>query len=246
MPSKTRRQPRGFTFYMIRHGASCANLASSSKRPDMAHQYTDPELTAEGRRLARALRPYARKALPKPMVVGASTLLRTQQTAHLLLNPQTLFIVPYINEMGRESQESTALPSTVQESVLGEQLGDHKVVASKDETYIRAAPAVSERAQIGAFLEWLGHHVNSITQNQTKTLVLVSHYQFMASLIKATTGTTARTIRNCEMFRFRAVLRNGSAVITSVKRIPYGPDRLLEWDMASQSKDHGCRDSVGI
>ena len=245
MPNKTRRQPRGFTFYMIRHGASCANLAASSKRPDIASRYTDPELTAEGRRLARALRPYARKALPKPMVVGASTLLRTQQTAHLLLNPKKLFIIPYINEMGRESQESTALPSVLQESVLGEQLGDTRVVASKDESYVRAAPAVSEKAQVDAFLAWLGHHINAITQDQTKTLVLVSHYQFLASLIK-TTGTTARTIRNCEMFRFRAVLRNGSAVLTSVRRILYGPDRLLEWDTESQSKDHGCRDSVGI
>jgi len=231
---------------MIRHGASCANLAYSSKRLDVASQYTDPELTAEGRRLVRALRPYALKALPKPAVVGASMLLRTQQTAHLLLNPKKLFIVPYINEMGRESQESTALPSTMQESVLGEQLGDHKVVESKDETYIRAAPAVSEKAQVGAFLEWLGQNVNAITQNHAKTLVLVSHYQFLASLIKATTGNTAHTIRNCEMFRFRAVLRNGSAVITSVKRILYGPDRLLDWDMEMQSRDHGCRDSVGI
>jgi broad specificity phosphatase PhoE len=240
------RQSRGFTFYMIRHGASCANLASLSKRPDVASQYTDPELTAEGRRLTRALRPYAHKALPKPIVVGASTLLRTQQTAHFLLNPKKLFIIPYINEMGRESQESTALPSVLQESVLGEQLGDHKVVASKDETYLQGAPAVSEQAQVGAFLEWLGHHVDAITQSQTKTLVLFSHYQFLASLIKKATGKPARTIRNCEMFRFRAVLRNGTAVITSVRRIPYGPDRLLEWDMASQSRDHGCRDSVGI
>lgn len=246
MSNKTRRQSRGFTFYMFRHGASCANLASSSKRPDVARRYTDPELTAEGRRLARALRPYARKALQKPIVVGASTLLRTQQTAHLLLNPKKLFIIPYINEMGRESQESTALPSVLQESVLGEQLGDHQVVASKDETYVRTAPAVSEKGQVDAFLAWLGTHGKELTHDYKKTLVMVSHYQFLKTLVKTATGETAGTIRNCELFQFQAVVRNGKAVLTGVHQILYGPDRLLDWDMRAQSKNHGCRESVGL
>ena len=246
MPRKTRKQsrPKHYTLYVMRHGSTCANLARSLGNQLESDLYTDPELTTEGRRLTRALRPYALKAIPKPMVVGASRLLRTQQTAQLALNPKRIYIIPYLSEMGRWSQESTALAPDLQKTVLTG-LGDKKVVGLRDDTFVKETPEVAEANQQSSLLKWLGTHMPTLTNQGRKSLVLVSHYGVLHALIKSVTGFDVEMIRNCELVAFDVEIRGSVAVLTGVKQVAYAPDRLLDWDLGAQTKEHGCRLTVG-
>ena len=234
MAAKTRKQKRSFKLYLIRHGISCANLARahSSKAAD---RYTDPELTQEGRRRAKLLKPHLLKAIQKPFVAGASILLRTQQTANLLLDPPLLHIVPHISEFGRHSQEATALPPAIQIPIL-EAAGD---TIHRDYTYLE--PPQPEHEQLDAFLKWLHKNIQAITSNGKKSLVLVSHYLFIQALLKRLIGIKVDDIANCELVSFDVVLENGSAVLKNTRGIDYMPKRLRHWTVKQVARGHGCR-----
>ena len=245
MPRSTRKQRPTYEFYMMRHGSTCANLARSLDNHLDTTLYTDPELTTEGRRLARALRPYAQKVFQKPLVVGASPLLRTQQTALLVLNPKKILIVPHISEMGRESQESTALAPDLQTTVLSDQLGDKKVADLRDYSLMRDSPAVPEEDQQAAFLQWIGGHLPALTDQGRKNLVLVSHYGVLHGLLNTATGKDVDVIRNCELFRLTVDIRGGKAVLKRMEKVEYAPSELLDWNLGRQKKKHGCRLPIG-
>ena len=241
--TKTRRGRHVYTIYMIRHGTSCGNLAMMTDNMLDARLYTDPELTQEGRRLAVAVGPYAEKAVGKSIVVGASNLLRAQQTAYLLLRPKKLYIVPHINEIGW-SQSVMAMNPTLQETLMKERLGDKGLAAVRDFTYMEK-PRGSGSDQFESFLSWMGLCLPEITQNGQKKLVLVSHFGFMDELIKSYVGFNVKEIRNYDMIKVTVSIRNKKAVIQSVLKESYAPDSLLTWDVVKQLKGHGCRNPIG-
>lgn len=245
MPRKTRKQRSTYEFYIMRHGSTCANLARAMDNHLDTTLYTDPELTREGRRLARALRPYAQKVFQKPLVVGASTLLRTQQTAHLVLNPKKILIIPHSSEMARWSQESTALAPELQTSVLSERLGDKKVADLRDYSLMMDSPPVAEKDQQAAFLQWIGGHLPALTDQGRKSLVMVSHYGVLHALLKTATGKDVDVIRNCELFRLTVDIRGGKATLKGIEKVEYAPDALLDWNLERQKKGHGCRLPIG-
>jgi len=236
--AKTRKQKRSFKLYLVRHGISCANLARTNSAL-AADLYTDPELTKEGARRARALRPFIKRVIRSPFVVGASSLMRTQQTAQLLFNPEKLYIIPYTLEKGRASQESTPLAPDLQDQLLPK-----KVAKIRDFTYYRDAPGTPEDKQLEAFLQWLGSHMRTITNNGRKSLVIVSHYGFMREVIESLIGLDIETIYNCELVEFDVSFQNGSAVLKNVHGISYMPKRLREWTVKEVAKGHGCRLAV--
>jgi broad specificity phosphatase PhoE len=234
MAGKTRKQKRCFKLYMIRHGISCANLARANSAA-IANRYTDPELTQEGRRRAKLLQAPLLNAIQKPFVVGASILLRTQQTAHLLLSPPTLYIVPHISEFGRHSQEATALPPALQVPILEADRDD----IYRDFTYME--PPQTEHQQIDAFLKWLYKNIKEITSNGKKSLVLISHYVFLQALLKRLIGIKVDDIANCELVSFDVVLENGAALLQNTRGIEYMPKRLRHWTVKQVARNHGCR-----
>jgi broad specificity phosphatase PhoE len=237
--TKTRKSTKTFKLYLVRHGISCANLARAYSTA-AANRYTDPELTREGRRRATLLKPLLLKAIQKPFVAGASILLRTQQTAQLLLDPPTLHIVPHISEFGRHIQESTALPPAIQASLLD--VTDPTLSAKRDYTYME--PPVPEHQQLDAFLQWLHKNIKEITSNGKKSLVLVSHYMFIQALLKRLIGIKVDDIANCELVAFDVVLKDGQAILENTQGIDYMPKRLRHWTMKQVNKGHGCRLSV--
>jgi len=239
MAAKTRKQKGSFKLYLIRHGISCANLARNLSGPLAADLYTDPELTQEGVKRARALRPYLKKVIRSPFVVGASSLMRTQQTAQLLLNPERLYIIPYVAEMGRHSQESTALDPHLQAELLPTSL-----TKIRDYVYSNEASEVAEDKQLEAFLKWLGAHMRSITSNGRKSLVIVSHYGFIQSVLQSLIGTEIRDIHNCELVEFDVSFQNKVAVLKNPYVIPYMPKKIRDWEIKEVAKGHGCRLSV--
>ena len=235
--AKTRKRAKSFQLYLVRHGISCANLARAYSDA-AADRYTDPELTQEGRRRATRLGSHLLNAIQKPFVTGASILLRTQQTAQLLLNPPTLYIVPHISEFGRHSQEATALPSAIQVPIL-EAGGDITLPAKRDYTYLE--PPQPEHKQLDAFLKWLHKNIKEITGNGKKSLVLVSHYVFIQALLKRLIGIKVSDIANCELVSFEVVLKDGAAVLQNTRFINYMPKRLRHWTIKQVARDHGCR-----
>jgi bisphosphoglycerate-dependent phosphoglycerate mutase len=116
MQQQTRKQLRAanteitFSLYLVRHGVSCANLKKAMKQ--QFTNYRDPELTRAGQEKAvqrgMLFREYLAAEGQGTPIVGASVLLRAQQTAFLMMSPDythqlylpELFVVPYISETG--------------------------------------------------------------------------------------------------------------------------------------------------
>jgi hypothetical protein len=165
--------------------------------------------------------------------------MRTQQTAQLLLNPERLYIIPYVAEMGRHSQESTALDPHLQADLLPTSL-----TKIRDYVYSNEASEVAEDKQLEAFLKWLGTHMRSITSNGRKSLVIVSHYGFIQSVLQSLIGTEIRDIHNCELVEFDVSFQNKVAVLKNPYVIPYMPKKIRDWEIKEVAKGHGCRLSV--
>jgi len=204
--------------YLIRHGISCANLLRAQQQTLAANQYVDPELTEEGRAQAIRLGPALKRKLKRPYVVGASVMLRAQQTAYHLLHPSKLYIVPHIRELWRTSLECTALSKQDQERVLREQTGDGAIPPIRDYSY--SEPDVPEPQQITEFLKWLGSKGQRLTKG-TKNLVLVSHGGFIEHFIKQVLDQEVSGIVNYELFEFDYTVRKKRAIIKSFRGIPY-------------------------
>jgi broad specificity phosphatase PhoE len=229
--------------YLIRHGVSCTNLLRQIQGNNSlnADHYIDPELTEEGRQTAKRLSPYILKKIKGPFVIGASKLLRAQQTAHLLLKPKQLFIVPHISELQRESMECTALPPELQARTLIERTGDKAIPPIRDYSYFEDDMQNSEDQQVKIFLNWLGQNGSKITDNGKKSLVLVSHSLFMDQLVREIKNKESGGILNYEMLELNVQIKNGKAKIQSIKRVPYVDKKKLMWSTRKHLQNNRCR-----
>ena len=229
--------------YLIRHGVSCTNLLRQIQGNNSlnADRYIDPELTEEGRQTAKRLSPYILKKINKPFVAGASKLLRAQQTAHLLLKPKKLFIVPHISELQRETMECTALPPELQARTLIERTGDKAIPPIRDYSYFEDDMINSEDQQVEMFLNWLGRNGSKITDNGKKSLVLVSHSLFMDQLIREMEGKESGGILNYEMLELNVPIKNGKATVKSIRRVPYVDRKKLMWSTRKHLQNNRCR-----
>jgi broad specificity phosphatase PhoE len=235
-----------YKLYMFRHSVSCSNLARKMDNPLDANLYTDPELTREGRALATSLRPYALKYIRKPFATAVSYLMRTHQTAQLLLNPKKMYIIPHISELGRWFQENTPIPADLQAQLLEQKLNNKSLIPLRDYTYYKDdMTPYNEKQQFQEFLKWMGKHLPTITDRGKKSLAVVSHWGFIQDIIKQYTGFEPHKIQNCDLLELDLTIQNGVAKIQNLKRGLYAPESMFEWDSKQQYKDHGCRLSVG-
>ena len=235
-----------YKIYMFRHSISCSNLARKIDNPLNANLYTDPELTRGGRDLASSLRPYALKYIKKPFVTCVSYLLRTHQTAQLLLNPKKMYIIPHISELGKWFQENNPLPQDLQKDLLEQRLDNKSLVPLRDYTYYKAdTKPYDEKVQVQEFLKWLGKNIGKITEGGKKSLALVSHWGFIQDIVKYYTGFEPNKIVNCDLLELDVIVKHGTAQIQALKRGLYAPESMFEWNNETQFKDHGCRLSVG-
>jgi hypothetical protein len=90
-------------------------------------------------------------------------------------------------------------------------------------------------------MSWLHKNIKEITSNGKKSLVLVTHYMFIQTLLKRLIGVKVDDIANCELVAFDVVLENGSAVLKNTRFIDYMPKRLRHWTMKQVARGHGCR-----
>ena len=229
--------------YLIRHGVSCTNLLRVVQGPESldADRYIDPELTEEGRQTAKRLRPHILKRIKGPFVTGASKLLRAQQTAYLLLNPEEILIVPHIQELMRSSLECTPMSPELQARTLIERTGDKGLPAIRDFTYFEEDIRDSEHKQVDSFLKWLGQKGPAITDKGKKSLVLVSHSLFIDDFICQTTGKDSGGILNYELIEVNVEIKKKMAHVVSLKRVPYVPRKRLFWSTRKHIQNNRCR-----
>jgi broad specificity phosphatase PhoE len=228
--------------YLIRHGVSCTNIlrAVQGNHSLDADRYIDPELTEEGRQIAKRLRPFLLKKLKGKYVVGASKLLRAQQTAYLLLKPSKLLIVPHISELMRESLECTPMSKELQARTVIERTGDRGLPPIRDYTYFEDDTVRPEQEQVQAFLHWLAVQGPMITKGN-KALVLVSHSLFIDEFIRETLGTESGGILNYEMVQCDIDIKDKVATVKSCKRVPYVPRKKLQWRTRKHIENNRCR-----
>jgi len=227
--------------YLIRHGVSCTNILRAVQGNNSldADRYIDPELTEEGRQAAKRLRPFLLKKLKGKYVVGASKLLRAQQTAYLLLKPSRLLIIPHISELMRDSLECTPMTKELQARTLIERTGDKGLVPLRDYTYFEDDTVQPEEEQSQVFLDWLAIHGPMITKGLP--LVLVSHSLFIDEFIKATLDKESGGILNYEMIEFNIEIKGSQATVKSCKRVPYVPRKKLLWRTRKHIENNRCR-----
>lgn len=116
-----------FDLLFVRHGVSYANILSN-KAYGTHILYPDPELTNEGIRTSSSLSPsliacIERCWVDKPYTIGASRMIRAQQTAYYMIASVTglpIHIFPHIGEKGF-TLDNVALPVMIQEKIIGRQ-----------------------------------------------------------------------------------------------------------------------------
>jgi hypothetical protein len=94
-----------FEILFVRHALSCANVWQRKGILKAHLRYQDPEITTEGIRKSievgqKILYPF-KTAQQEPFTIGASVMLRAQQTAYLMFAKRMkkpIFVLPYIGE----------------------------------------------------------------------------------------------------------------------------------------------------
>ena len=145
-----------------------------------------------GRRMKKMLQ---EKIGDQPIVVGASCLLRTQQTAYYMLQPPKIVIVPYISEVGASGDNSPVSPKEQATILQTQTCGWPDFSDTRDFSYFNAAPGAAN-PNPGKFLDWLAHTYGSLVDEALGTpLFFVSHGGFIRKLIfHAMTGAHGKTI----------------------------------------------------
>jgi broad specificity phosphatase PhoE len=101
--------PRMYDVVFVRHAISCANLRKEVNPHGFPwkdhYKLPDPSLTPNGIAVAikrgKALREKLNTDFPgQAPIVCASTLMRAQLTAYLMMYPKIVHVIPYISELG--------------------------------------------------------------------------------------------------------------------------------------------------
>jgi broad specificity phosphatase PhoE len=222
---KTRKQKEiHFKMYFIRHGVSCGNINFALKDELALGVYTDPELTREGRRILNVVQDTLVHNIDGPYIVGASNLIRAQQTANLLFNPKKIYIIPAISEFGRNNQENMPLRPSVQEEIFKQITHDADIIKKRDYRFFKEDPSMTDTNQIQMFLTWLGNTYRSLakaSKHKHPNLVFVSHYGFIKELVESVIKLYDKFIPNTGLFEFRCTLRGNTVSLDYVNQIIY-------------------------
>lgn len=195
---------KSFNLILVRHGISCANLMKETSIIPFLHKvYTDPELTIEGQKHAIEFGKDFRQSLEDDglvPVVGASVLMRAQQTADLLFNPEKIFIVPHVAEM--ESTLDNIPRDKYKQKEIYKQTCMPETPDKRDYSYYKNYKD-GPRSNIASFKKWLRLEFENLINEPNKVLVIVSHGKYMRHLIKNIGfKKELRETRNCEAHNF--------------------------------------------
>lgn len=176
----------------VRHGISCANLRKEVNPHSFPwkdhYNLPDPSLTPNGIAVAikrgKALRKKLHTDFPgQAPIVCASTLMRAQLTAYLMMYPKIVHVIPYISEVGfRQTPDNTPYSYEEQEEILKGVGMTRKTNINKNYTTIKP--------NSDYFSTFLGGMIDNLDASQMgKTyvkplFVIFTHGGFIEKLLK--------------------------------------------------------------
>jgi broad specificity phosphatase PhoE len=186
-----------YSLILVRHGVSCANLKKALGQTFVT--YTDPELTRAG--IVKAIhrgklfRDYLlNNEHPNP-IVGASVLMRAQQTAFLMMSPsyrggdylQNLYVVPYVSEVGASwffpQEDNRPMKPNEKVAVLGKST---PALASHLRYVPASFPADAATPNPAKFVQWLQTNYQTLNGDEpgNSPVVIFTHGNYILEFIK--------------------------------------------------------------
>jgi broad specificity phosphatase PhoE len=220
-PAPTSLPVNTFRMFLVRHGVSCANLKKA--KGQWFTTYTDPELTRAGKDKAvhrgGLFRAYLNQQGIEEPIVGASVLMRAQQTAFLMMGADQIYVVPYISEKGPAWFGETEDNKPVRPNDRRLMAEKERIMRSIGVTDLAQAlvpapsplPADANKPSIPKFKAWLKNTYPSLTESAPRPLVLFTHGNYIAQFIKDITRGATQIDRedrpNYSVFEFEVTLR---------------------------------------
>jgi len=221
-------------------------------------QYTDPELTTIGRQAAIQYG-YLLKTTRfdfKEMIIGSSELIRAQQTAYLMTQPDKFYIVPYVSEIAGvdpqkvADQENIAFSFEKQTEVLNKNMcGQGSDIASiRNIQYFE--PYVNKYAtfpNIDNFKQWLFDNYEFLGKERklrNPDMFLVTHSGFIKKLYKHIKGVklSSDDVKNYSVHAINVEVRD-KVYFTDIQEIDYGVNTPINFE--SQCEIDTCRKPIG-
>ena len=220
--------PTSFTLLFIRHGISCANLRKETMKMSMWSRIADhtrildPGLTKGGiikaTKRGEMLRQAIRELNTHTPLVCASTLVRAQQTALLMMDPlitpdNQLHILPYMSEVGLfKTRDNTPRPLPAQLAFLQRQHPDMADIQDRLDTSSVERVTDANIPNLVKFKEFLGVFLRA---NAVATVVLFTHGNFIAKLLKSLGHPIEKSDRpNYVAYKIRGEFTDDSSNLT--------------------------------
>jgi broad specificity phosphatase PhoE len=193
-------QANSYSLILVRHGVSCANLKKALGQQFIT--YTDPELTRAGKVKAinrgKLLRDYLEESGLQNPIVGASVLIRAQQTAFLMMSPdyregdylENLYVVPYVSEVGSSwfypREDNRPLKTAEKVAILKKTtpaLLSHFRYVPADYPQDAATPSPDK------FVQWLRTNYPMLNEQepgegQNRPIIIFTHGNYILQFIK--------------------------------------------------------------
>ena len=251
-----------YTLYVTRHGISCANVMKTQEyglfSTHFRTQYTDPELTTIGRQAAIQYGYLLRQTGMdfKKMIIGSSELIRAQQTAYLMTQPEKFYIVPYVSEIAAADpqkvvdQENIAFSLTDQIKVLDANLcgqGSDIARVRNIEYFIPYLNKYATFPNIDNFKQWLYDNYEFLGRERKlrdPNMFLVTHSGFIKKLYKHIKGIklSSDDVKNYSVHAINVEVRD-KVYFTDIQEIDYGVNTPINFK--SQCDIDTCRKPIG-
>ncbi len=186
-----------FEILFVRHALSCANVWQKKGILKAHLRYHDPEITTEGIRKSievgrRILYPF-KTPQQEPFTIGASVMLRAQQTAYLMFAKRMnkpIFVLPYIGEIYPTLDNIPASPQTQEQryqenKIYTEEPSLKSLLVDQGKNFRRENGKWSlSVSSFPKFLRWIAEEKNANTYFKQGSdgiyrAILVTHSGFM-------------------------------------------------------------------
>jgi broad specificity phosphatase PhoE len=244
-----------FEFFFVRHGFSCANFVKehSTFNPIQHTFYPDPELTVSGVGRSETLGPSLLNAIHKKWpqhdwTIGASVLLRAQETAFLMVAKQfkeKIYVMPYVNESPPfsflQTLDNKPLLPNDQKNILANKYED---VLINDTDAYEVSVESKYKPSFEKFIGWAKKNLDYFGENDDGIYraVVFTHSKFIQDLIKETNlpqgWVKGQKIRNNEAVFFSVDDNNN---IKMKEYFNYGGNATNSAKLLGDMCPDGCR-----
>jgi len=175
-----------FDIIFVRHGLSCGNVWANKWYGSHIF-YHDPELSATGINISQALAPtlqghIAERWSKEPYVIGASRMIRAQETAYYMiaqLTKQPINVFPHIGESGI-TRDNWSLSRPEQRVIINDR--NPAIIQALDKgTDHREPQTLASKSNWEEFMQWAIAHPEAFAQGSDKRYraVIFSHGHFL-------------------------------------------------------------------